>query len=206
MLFSTSHCRRSSGDPAGRSWTKGREAPATFPRVTEVRLVSEAFPWTVTVKASRPDSGVTCGDVIDKLEDFFRVQTSKKEIEKLSQKERDRLTQRYYVNRGTSADVPGGRLGQGVRRVDWLLDNTAYGGVVHCRSRRMLADGTALMPCTFELLCRSRLQLEPETSHSDQGSHDGEQRGRSRNHSRTGSQASSRNGRRPTIESVSDSD
>ena len=64
MLFPTSDCRRSV-DPAHVSWSSGRGDPATFPRVTNLRLVSDTYPWMIDVHARDPDIGVTCGEVDD---------------------------------------------------------------------------------------------------------------------------------------------
>jgi hypothetical protein len=42
----------------------------------------------------------------------------------------------YHHNRSTAIGVPGGRLGEGLRRLDWLCRETMYGGLMvdeaHC--------------------------------------------------------------------------
>ena len=80
MLFSTAHCHRST-DPSHRSWSNGRQEPATFPRVTELRLVSRAFPSIVDIRATNRAIGITCGDLIEQLSDHLQRRLRKEDYE-----------------------------------------------------------------------------------------------------------------------------
>jgi hypothetical protein len=71
MLFSIAHCHHST-DPSHRSWSNGRQEPATFPRVTELRMISHAFPWIVNIRATNRAIGVTCGDLIEQLSEHLQ--------------------------------------------------------------------------------------------------------------------------------------
>ncbi|KAN0073725.1 hypothetical protein V8E55_011979, partial [Tylopilus felleus] len=56
MLFHTNNCYWTT-EPQ-RSWVKGRNAPATFPRLTYIRIISRAFPWMIHARADNPELGV----------------------------------------------------------------------------------------------------------------------------------------------------
>ena len=70
MLWPTGQCQRSS-DPGVRSWSEGRNSPATWPRLRAMHLISRTFPWTITIEASDPEEGVTCGDVMEEIHVFM---------------------------------------------------------------------------------------------------------------------------------------
>lgn len=160
MLFPTARCRRSD-DKIGRSWSAGRNDSATFPRVTTLRIVCRGLPWMMEVNAQNPEVGVTCGELIEKICEMLHTLVNKKEM-KMAPNERS-IHDAYWYNRSTDGyDVPGGRLGDGVRRVDWLLNNTAFGGFVRNDELVRAQCGGAVLPCTFELRCEPRFTKEKE--------------------------------------------
>ncbi|EJC98730.1 uncharacterized protein FOMMEDRAFT_23539 [Fomitiporia mediterranea MF3/22] len=128
MLFSTSYVHRSD-ERQNQSWLKGRDAPATHPRLTSLRLISRHFTWFIEVKARNKNVGVTCGELVEKLSSFLLEMIRKDDFESLSRTDQGRVTESYYYNRERHEDVPGGRLGNGMRRVDLLLDKTTWGGM-----------------------------------------------------------------------------
>lgn len=75
MLFSSSQCQLSTDDDR-LSWTNGRDAPATFPRVSALRLTfhpAHHLPWSFTITASdKRHAGVTCGELIDGISSFLQ--------------------------------------------------------------------------------------------------------------------------------------
>ncbi|KAI0034995.1 hypothetical protein K488DRAFT_44206, partial [Vararia minispora EC-137] len=163
MLFSSSDCHRS-GDAIHRSWSVGRNDPATFPRVTHLRLISAAFPWMVDVKASRPAVGVTCGDLIDQLCGFLQVRLRKEDYAAVTPDQQRLLKNIYHYNRSRADGVPGGRLGEGLKRVDWLNTSTMFGGV-RVNDSFVVHHGGVALPCTFEVLCLEREEgPEPEVA------------------------------------------
>jgi hypothetical protein len=158
MLFNASHCVRSDDRP-DKSWSNGRGSPATHPRLTEVRIVSRTFPWAITVHAADSNIGVTCGEIIDRLDDFLHKNLRKEDAELDSGSHRIERDHAYYHNRSTAIGVPGGRLGEGLRRLDWLCKDTMFGGLEADSSfARDYYDG-ASPPAILTLLCTTRYPL-----------------------------------------------
>jgi hypothetical protein len=150
MLWPSSYCSRSS-DPPHTTWSRGRGEPATFPRLTCVRIISQAFPWMITVKASDMNVGVTCADIIDTTDDFLHNMVKKEEFESAPKQKKRDLTAAYRLNRSTAPGVPGDRLGEGIRRLDWLCKHTFFSGIN--RNDTLLSAEHGWPPATFELEC-----------------------------------------------------
>ncbi|KAI0085971.1 hypothetical protein BDY19DRAFT_895639 [Irpex rosettiformis] len=193
MLFPTAQCQRST-DPGHRSWAAGRYAPATWPRVKSLRLISRTFPWEIQIKAEDEALGVTCQDVIEGIHDFMYSRVSSQQLGNASPQHKRIVGQSYWHNRSTARDVPGGRLHNTLLRCDWLGLNTRFGGV-GVADERLLEDviGGAEMPCTFELKCLPRYALsEDELREHDAREEAAFGRGHSRRTSRATSRAPSR--------------
>jgi hypothetical protein len=150
MLWPSSHCSRS-WDPPHKSWSKGRGEPATFPRLTYVHIISQVFPWVITVKASDINAGVTCADIIDTMDDFLHGMLKRKELESAPKQKQKDVVAAYRINRSTAHGVPGGRLGESIRRLDWLCKHTVFGGIV--RNDTLVMTEYSGLPATFELQC-----------------------------------------------------
>lgn len=143
---------------------KGRDAAATFPRLTSLRLISRKFAWFIDIVASDPTLGVSCGDVIDTLSDFFRNFTGEEDYSSRSKIEQNIIREAYWRNRGSADDdVPGGRLGSGMRRMDFLGMDTMWGGVEvnerYVKERLALHGNKRDASCIFVLKCERRLPL-----------------------------------------------
>ena len=160
MLFKTNACQRST-DPPHISWSKGRDDPATFPRVTKINLVSEVFPWMVTVHAMDRDVGVTCGELIDGLSDDLHKLTSAADYNTAPDAKKRMIGESYRHNRSRVSGVPGGRLGEGLRRMDFLGRDAVFGGVVDDERlvKRLVGE---VLPATFVLRCVRQYALTPE--------------------------------------------
>lgn len=134
VLFPVSRARRSV-DPPNRSWSIGRQSPATSPRVSQLRIVSREFPWVLEIKAVRPKHGVTCVDVLEGIHEQMQELVPRGHVNALTgakgETHRRKLSEAYYYNRSTARDAPGGYLGEGMRRMDWLLDNVMFDGLVN---------------------------------------------------------------------------
>lgn len=154
MLFSTAHCHRST-DPTHRSWSNGRQEPATFPRVTDVRFVSHVFPWILDIKAANPAIGVTCGDVIEQLSDHLQRRLRKEDYDGASGTKRRAIRDAYHYNRSRNAGVPGGQLGDGLKALDWLGPQTMFGGM-QLNEALVLDRFNVVLPCMLELVCIER--------------------------------------------------
>ncbi|KAJ7221604.1 hypothetical protein GGX14DRAFT_430412 [Mycena pura] len=192
MLFQSNQCQRSD-DPVHLSWSKGRNQPATFPRVTFLRLVSEAFPWTISVTARNRDVGVTCGDVIDTISRTMYQLTSQSEYEALASARRRAVGEAYRHNRSRAHGVPGGSLNPGMLRLDWLVHDTRFGGVRENERlvRRVCGD---LLPCTFELACVRQYPMTAEEVRNLEALQ------------RSNARTTRRSSQRPSVESVRDED
>lgn len=134
VLFPVGRARRSI-DPPNRSWSAGRSSPATSPRVSQLRIISPHFPWLLEIEASRPAHGVTCLDVLEGIHEQLQHLVTRHHVAALSGAKGDahrrKLYEVYHYNRSTARDAPGGSLGEGVRRADWLLNNVMFDGLVN---------------------------------------------------------------------------
>jgi hypothetical protein len=151
MLFPTSTVQRST-DPSHISWSKGRDAPATFPRISSLRLVSDTIPWVLNVEARDINLGVTCGEVIDSIGHQLLKFSDKHDYERLTPTLRHEVGIAYRRNRSREPGVPGGQLGQGMKRLDFLRQDTMFAGIeVNDRVvKRVCGD---VLPCMFVLKC-----------------------------------------------------
>lgn len=151
MLFPTANVHRSD-TPKHLSWSNGREAPATFPRVSSMRLVSASYPWIIEVRAKEKDYGVTCGEVIEAIGYDMGKMSHQQDFNNLTTRERNDLSAAYRMNRSREEGAPGGALGEGLKRLDFLRRNTIFGGVEV--NERVVADKCGdVLPCVFVLHC-----------------------------------------------------
>ncbi|KAF9464578.1 hypothetical protein BDZ94DRAFT_1256068 [Collybia nuda] len=160
MLFPSSNCQRST-DPSHISWVEGRHEPATFPRVSSLQIVSDGFPWMVKVEARRPETGVTCGDVIDRLSGSMNTLSSGADYEALPPHKKRLIAEAYQHNRSRAHGVPGGMLEVGMKRLDFLGKDTIFGGIVNDEEYLTRHAGVVL-PCTFVLKCLRRFAMTAE--------------------------------------------
>ncbi|KAJ8508174.1 hypothetical protein ONZ45_g9513 [Pleurotus djamor] len=160
MLYPSAYTLRST-DPSTVSWITGRDEPATFPRVTYIRLISKSFPWMITVRAMKRTVGVTCGEVIDAIaENMYRL-ASGTDYQALSKAKQKAVSENYRRNRSRAHGVPGGRLGEGIKRLDWLGTDSMYGGIE--RNDRLVKEICGdLLPCTVALTCIRRYPMSEQ--------------------------------------------
>lgn len=200
MLFHTSNCYRTT--ESQRSWVKGRNAPATHPRVAHVRVICRAFPWMIHVRAQNPKLGVTCGEVLDAISTYMYGDVAKKEYECLGPQRKRQIWEGYKFNRSTDSNAPGGRLGEGLKRLDWLGSSSRFGGLVvsdafvkeHCGD---------VLPCTFELKCLPNYPLTAEELREQQRRLENPPRHRSRSRHTNSHQSSPRSA---TVRTASEED
>ncbi|KAI6046682.1 hypothetical protein EDC04DRAFT_2557507 [Pisolithus marmoratus] len=189
MLFHTSNCYRM--PDSRRSWMKGRKEPATHPRLTYVRIVSRSFPWMIQIPARDKTVGVTCGEILDGISAYLYGDVAKREYENVSGRLKRKIYSAYIHNRSTDPSVPGGSLGEALKRLDWIGNDTRFGGLVvndefireHCGD---------VLPATFELKCLPSYPLTQQELHEQQLR---QQATRSRNGSHSRSPARSGSGR-----------
>ncbi|EGN96371.1 hypothetical protein SERLA73DRAFT_186098 [Serpula lacrymans var. lacrymans S7.3] len=150
MVFGTSNCHRST-DPR-RSWIKGRGEPATHPRLSSLRIICHSFPGMITIQARDPKIGITCGEILDRISHYLYGDVIRTEYDSIPRARKKTIYQSYQHNRSTHPNVPGGSLGDGMRRLDYLCADSMFGGIV--QNDNFVKDhcGDAL-PCTYELKC-----------------------------------------------------
>ncbi|KZT11139.1 uncharacterized protein LAESUDRAFT_734088 [Laetiporus sulphureus 93-53] len=189
MLFSTAQCQRSS-DPAYRSWSDGRNAPATWPRVSSLRLISRHIPWPIEISVDEA-VGVTCGDVIEGIHTYMNGRVLQRQFDSASADHKRVISDAFYHNRSTAQGVPGGRLPQTLLRFDWLGQDTMFGGITINEQFVQEVCGGPL-PCVFELLCRRRYPMsEQEILEQEERERQADARTRRRGRSRATSRATS---------------
>ncbi|KAL4065195.1 hypothetical protein J3A83DRAFT_4100094 [Scleroderma citrinum] len=184
MLFHTSNCYRTT--ESRRSWIKGRKSPATHPRLTYIRVISRTFPWMIHIRAQDKRIGVTCGEILEGIAAYLFGDVAKKEWESVSRSKRRQIWNAYQHNRSTDPSVPGGGLGEPLKRLDWLGHESRFGGLVINEEfvREHCGD---VLPATFELKCTPSYPLTQQEIHEQQMRQ--QARAQSRGHS---SQRSSR--------------
>ncbi|KAG9074054.1 hypothetical protein FS749_014428 [Ceratobasidium sp. UAMH 11750] len=99
------------------------------------------------------DSGVTVGDVCDRLYTEHQRHMSSAEWDGATAMKRQ-MTKAYQWNRSTNPGAPGGVMGEGLRRIDWLMQTTYFGGLVEDRAVLEERVGHGLQrayPATFVL-------------------------------------------------------
>lgn len=186
MLFPSNNCQRST-DPTHVSWSNGRLEPATFPRVTSIRIVSEQLPWTIEIVARNRRVGVTCGEVIDYISRNLYNFTAAHDYDVLPSAKKRIIVEAYRHNRSRADGVPGGSLNEGMRRLDFLERRTMFGGL--CSNDRLVrAVCGDVLPCTFQMMCMQRYPMTEAEARA--------QRQRQRR----------RTSQRPTVETVTDED
>ncbi|KAF5353178.1 hypothetical protein D9757_012653 [Collybiopsis confluens] len=132
MLWASNMVQRSS-DNTQTSWSNGRKNPATFPRITSMRLLPNILPFTIDVFARDPDVGITCGDLIDAISDSMRKHAGQADFDSLSASRKKTVSEAYRHNRSRAHGVPGGALGEGLRRLDFLGTDTMFGELERIR-------------------------------------------------------------------------
>lgn len=177
MLFHTSLVQRST-DPAHVSWSNGRNAPATFPRVSSMRIISEVYPWMIEVRAQTEGTGVTCGEVIEAIYHDMQRLTQKEDYDRLSAPQKRSLADAYRHNRSRTNGVPGGTLGEGMKRLDFLRDKVTFGGIENNEAVVERICGAPL-PCTFVLRCQHMFPMTQQEARD----HAARQQQRARSHS-----------------------
>ncbi|TFY64216.1 hypothetical protein EVJ58_g2771 [Rhodofomes roseus] len=170
----------------------GGARPATWPRVTSLRIVSRAVPSPIEVTAANMEAGVTCGDVIEAISGFMNGRLTQTQYSSASDAQKRVLSEAYYHNRSTAQGVPGGRLPQTLLRFDWLGQDTMYGGcVANEQLIRELCGG--LLPCVYELKTMRRYPMSEQEieEHERREAESESRRSRSRRRSRATSRATS---------------
>ncbi|TDL22564.1 hypothetical protein BD410DRAFT_704137, partial [Rickenella mellea] len=123
MSFPTSMVHRVS-DPPHTSWTRGRTSPATFPRISNMRICLHDSPWVTNVVASDQEVGVTCSDIIEALKASLNKPIMPEEFLNFSTDVQRRLSATYHRVHGSW-----NRTTPGLMRVDWFGNDPQFSGL-----------------------------------------------------------------------------
>ena len=144
MRLPSTQCQQSTR--AHVPWSYSCNQPATFPRVSLMRIVSESFPFVFNIPAKDSHVGVTCGDLIDNMADNFSKWSSQRDYETLPAEKRKKVQETYWCHRRT-ADSPGP-----MQMLDFLCEDMMFGGVVVDDTLVKRRYGN-LPPSIFALIC-----------------------------------------------------
>jgi len=104
----------------------------------------------IIAPASNKDFGVTCSDVVEAISRELYRWFNETEFKSLPHNRHRGVREAYHRNRSRAADVPGGQLGQGMRKLDLLEDQATFAGIERNDDfvKRLFGD---VLPCTFIL-------------------------------------------------------
>ncbi len=102
-----------------------RPQPATSPRLPKIYIVSNAFSWALRVSALQKSAGVSVGDILDFMTDFFSMPLGVGDLEEASLSHRAAMEGAYKTRTSQSP----GPTSLCVH--DWLLERTLFDGFAH---------------------------------------------------------------------------
>ena len=154
MIFPGTHAC-SPSDPGGESWLEDRLGPALFPSLSQIRIISRSFPWTIEVESEHPRKALTCKDITDQIHRFLCALLDPLEMIGVTPDRKRAMSAAYRVNR--SQDIPAAvfKDSAGMRRIDWLCKDTIFGGLME--DRQYVAERLSeYTPGTFVLNLEKR--------------------------------------------------
>ena len=105
--------------------------PATQPAHAKLFITFSTQPWMTVVDASDVSMGVSIWDVQRQILSFLMTYTTRLEFEAQDEETRQSIEQSFWNNRSPEVSFYGSsRLGPGIRRFDWLCEQTTFGGLV----------------------------------------------------------------------------
>lgn len=138
------------------------QAPATFPRLDKIQLLSKDTTWIITIKSST-SSYVTILDVCEGIYDHFNQNMLEEEFDALSPRTRERVLQWYLRNRPATSSSQ--QKPEALQRGDLLRSRTVFGGLKSMSTEVLRPRwGVWSFPGAFELLLdvsKERISLAP---------------------------------------------
>ena len=136
---------------------------ATLPAQERLFVTFETQPWNMVINASNSTIGVTVQDVCLQIYSVLMAYTSRAEFEGQDEERRNNIEQSFWNNRSSEMSLPkASRLGPGIRRFDWLGEQTMFGGLVLEDRQEILeqfSPDEAHVP-VLRLLCTSDVAAE----------------------------------------------
>jgi hypothetical protein len=149
-------------DPSGESWFEKRIEPATFPRMSIIRIISRTFPWMIEIKGEDSEAAVTCRDVVEQLHKFFCVLLGPIEMDDVTAEHRKAMSAASRANRLQEIPAEIFKDSIGMRRIDWLCKNTMFEGLEE--DKEYITERLSeFVPGTFVLRCGASLSMKAPT-------------------------------------------
>ncbi|KAF8331092.1 uncharacterized protein EI90DRAFT_1061668 [Cantharellus anzutake] len=113
-------------------------ATVTNPPFARLKIVSKAFPWEIDVESNGPGEPITVEDVITAIHETLDKHIASSEWWIVTEETRNRVARQYEKNCDAAASSSSRHRGElekprhrseGVRRVDWLLDQYIVKGL-----------------------------------------------------------------------------
>jgi hypothetical protein len=114
------------------------EAPITSPPVASIKIISKVFPWEIDVDSEDASVAVTVGDLLAAVHDALQKHITNSEWWIVTDANRERVSTQYVKNCDQSSagssrhkqvvEKPR-KKEEGLRRIDWLLDNFVMHGL-----------------------------------------------------------------------------
>ncbi|KAF9042570.1 hypothetical protein BDZ89DRAFT_1059784 [Hymenopellis radicata] len=102
-----------------------RPQPATSPRLPQICIVSNSFSWALRVSAFERSVGVSVGDVLNFMADFFSMPLGDGDLREATPSHRAAM-EAAHKERTSRSSGPSSLCVH-----DWLLGRTLFGGFVH---------------------------------------------------------------------------
>ena len=114
-----------------RSLTRALDESATNPPVRSMNINCRHLPWTIRVQASGPCGFVTVNDVLVQMYSTLRRHLSSSEYDLLGSSDKARAGDAYKrrYRRFRDGRAYDDEKHGGMRRVDFLMDSTKFGGL-----------------------------------------------------------------------------
>ncbi|KAF9010987.1 hypothetical protein BDZ89DRAFT_1077970 [Hymenopellis radicata] len=99
--------------------------PATSPRLSDLCIVSQSFSWALRVSAEEQSIGITVGDILHFLDEFFSVPLGDRDLREATSSHRAAMIAAHSERISRSS---------GPSRIcvyDWLLGKTTFDGIAH---------------------------------------------------------------------------
>ncbi|KAK0188528.1 hypothetical protein F5146DRAFT_1122702 [Armillaria mellea] len=106
-----------------------RSEPATFPRVSLLKIVSRSHTWEFNVRAYDSSAGVTIGDVLRTLFMYLSVGLRRIELTTISSEHRQAITAARDAR--TRVVPPHMELNTNLTILDWISQETHFAGFIH---------------------------------------------------------------------------
>lgn len=169
LLYPNSYARPSiSLSP--KAWADRLNEPATFPRLSNICVISPCFPWMIEIRSDAQDVALTCHDVIEQLHRFLYKFLSNTDMDTALPTHQHAMWESFDASRDPPDELPGRLLispiFNGLRRVEWLCGTTEFSGL-DANSEYIRERFDIVLPGTFVLYC-SKSSADKESVQSAQ--------------------------------------